>query len=326
MSFIKKFIPKRIKQFLSLTLQFIHDFRMYYKHSSVFKMDTYGKIESEITLRYHSIEKGFLHNPIRPRFAKKRVEDLIALIKQVEIDKNFNRIQIQSALLNLCNYYEYHLKGNIDISDYFLRDDYDLFKRLLTFENKPIKYHSKDSFFKNNKSDFKNFSISRASVRSFTGEKTKIEIIKKVVDLANHAPSVCNRQSINVHLVENKLLIDKILEIQGGLKGYSDDLSQLIVVTSDRNYFYSVGERHQLYIDGGIYIMNFLYALHFYGVGACPAHWGMPYQADEKVLKLLNLKEGEQIISLVAIGVTTENFSTTLSLRKASDENLFIHS
>jgi nitroreductase len=130
---------------------------------------------------------------------------------------------------------------------------------------------------------------------------------------------------VNVHLIENKILIDTILELQGGLKGYSANLSQLIVLTSDRNFFYSAGERYQLYIDGGIYLMNLLYALHFYGIVACPAHWGMPYQADIKMTDLLNLKNSEQIISLIAIGVPTNEFNTTLSLRKSSNENLFIH-
>lgn len=301
------------------------DFKKYKKHSSVFGTNSFGKIESEITLRYHSIEKGFLHDSIRPRFAQKRVEELIVLLKKIELDKNNHRVQIQSAIINLCKYYEYHLGLEIDISDYFKKEDYDLFICHLISEEKPIINHTKESYFQFKDSAFNKFSISRSSVRKFTGDKISQQILHNVIDLANHAPSVCNRQPVNIHIVENKTLIDKILEIQGGLKGYSDELSQLIVVTSDRNYFYSVGERHQLYIDGGIYLMNLLYALHFYGIGACPAHWGMPYQADYKAMKLLKLKESEQIISLIAIGVPTDNFPSTLSLRKTSEENLFIH-
>ena len=325
MSYIKKLIPSKIKQFLSLFLQFVHDFRMYYKHSSVFTQNTYEKIESEITLRYHSIEKGFLHNPIRPRFAKKRVEDLIKLIKQIDLNKYCYNIQIQSALLNMCKYYEFHTEKSIDISDYYLKSDYESYKTLLVYKTNPIKHHSLDSFFQFKNSNFRDFSISRASVRSFTGEKINVDDLHKVIELTNQAPSVCNRQPVNVHLIENKILIDTILELQGGLKGYSANLSQLIVLTSDRNFFYSAGERYQLYIDGGIYLMNLLYALHFYGIVACPAHWGMPYQADIKMTDLLNLKNSEQIISLIAIGVPTNEFNTTLSLRKSSNENLFIH-
>lgn len=314
-----------LKKRIALKSCYSDDYRLYKKHSSVFKKDTYNKIESEITLRYHSIEKGFLHNNIRHRFAKARVEELVKLLRELDLGAQSNRAQVQSALLNLCNYYEYHLKENVDISDYFQKDEYNRFKRLILKDYSPIKHHTIESFFQNKDSDFLNFSISRASIRNFTGQKITTETIQKVVSLANHAPSVCNRQPVNVHLVENKLLIEAILRIQGGLKGYSDNLSQLILITSDRNYFYSVGERHQLYIDGGIYLMNLLYALHFHGIGACPAHWGMPREADNKVMKLICLKESEQIISIVAIGVPSQEFSTTLSLRKSYEENLFTH-
>jgi nitroreductase len=322
---IKVIIGNKIYNIIILQRNYLNDYIQFKRHSSIFKLDTFNKNESEITLRYHSIEKGFLHKPPRPRFAKKRVEDLIILLKEIELDKNCNRVQIQSALLSLCKYYDYHSKISVDISDYFVKEDYDIYKHLLILEVEPIKSYTKELYFQYKNSDFKIFSTSRASVRNFTGEKIDIHLLHKVINLANHAPSVCNRQPVNVHLVENKSLIDKILEIQGGLKGYSANLSQLIVLTSDRNFFYSVGERYQLYIDGGIYLMNLLYALHFYGIGACPAHWGMPYQADIKMTDLLNLKNSEQIISLIAVGVPTNEFNTTLSLRKSSDENLFIH-
>lgn len=323
--FVKKLIPLKIKQQISMLFQFLHDFNMYRKHSSVIANDTLGKNESEITLRYHSIEKGFLHNPIRPRFAKEKVSDLISLLRNNEFMKNSKRVHIQSAFISLCKYYEYHSTEKIDISDYFLKEDYNYFKQLLILNDQPIKNQTREKFFQNKNTNFCDFSVSRASIRNFTGEKICNELLAKVIELANHAPSVCNRQPVNVHLIENKILIDKILEIQDGLKGYSAKLSQLFIVTSDRNYFYSIGERHQLYTDGGIYVMNLLYSLHFYGIGACPAHWGMPYQADVKVSKLLKLKDSEQIISLVAIGVPTNEFSTTLSLRRSSNENLIIH-
>lgn len=321
----KRIISKRTYNTIILQQNYLNDYLLFKRHSSIFKLDTYNKIESEIILRYHSIEKGFLHYSIRPRFAKRRVEDLIILLKKIELNKYLHKINIQAALLNLCKYYEYHFSEGVNISDYFQKADYDLFKQLVFLKVAPIKKHTKESFFQFGKSDFNSFSTSRASVRNFTGEKITIENIQNVIDLANHAPSVCNRQPVNVHLVQNKDLIDKILEIQGGLKGFSANLSQLIIITCDRNYFYSVGERHQLYIDGGIYVMNLLYALHYFDIGACPAHWGMPYQADEKMTKILKLKVSEQIISLIAIGVPENKFSTTLSLRRASAENLFIH-
>lgn len=322
LNLLKKIIPIQFKLYLLLLREYYHDFIMYKKHSSVFKKDTYKKIESEITLRYHSIEKGFLHNPLRPRFAKQRVEQLLDYLKYKEVADHINDIQIQSAILNLCTYYEFHEEQSVDISDYFSREVYIQLKTQLNNNYQPIKYHKSNNYFSDIYSDFKQFSFSRCSVRNFTGEKIPIETINKVVDLANNAPTVCNRQGVSVNLIDNKNKIDEILKIQGGLKGYSDELSQLIVITSNRNYFYSIGERYQLYIDGGIYLMNLLYALHCYEIAACPAHWGMPTSADIKVQNIIGLDESEKIICLIAIGKPVEEFKTTLSLRRSHDENL----
>src|SRR5690606_29801797 len=133
---------------------------------------------------------------------------------------------------------------------------------------------------------------------------------------------VCNRQGVSVIVVEDKIKIDKVLNIQGGLRSFYENLSQLIVLTSNRNYSYSIGERYQLFIDGGIYLMNLLYALHYYEIAACPAHWGMTNEADTQVQKIIELDESEKIICLVAIGKPTGEFKTTLSLRRPFNENL----
>jgi len=97
-----------------------------------------------------------------------------------------------------------------------------------------------------------------------------------------------------------------------------------LIVVSDRSSFFSIGERNQLYIDGGIFLMNLLYALHFYKIAACPAHWGMNSDKDFELNKLLSLPDSEKVISLVSIGVPPNNFKTCLSLRRSSDEILKI--
>ncbi len=115
-----------------------------------------------------------------------------------------------------------------------------------------------------------------------------------------------------------------MLSIQGGLTGYSSEIAQLLIVVADRNYFYSVGERNQLYVDGGIFLMNLLYALHFYKIGACPAHWGHNYEKDKQIQKEIGLSDSEKVISIVPIGIPKEEFNTTLSLRRSNDEILKI--
>jgi len=315
---------KYFRNTMKLKANYKSDYYLYKKHSSTFLIDTFEKKESEITRYYHSIEKGFLHEPIRHKFAKEKVVKLIDCLQDEIILNNINRIHIQAAIANLINYYEAHINSKIDISEFFPKEKYLFFKDKLNTAIESTKNHSKESFFRNTTSNFKNFANSRSSVRSFTGELIPIEKIQQVINLANSAPSVCNRQSTKIYLVENKILIDKIFNIQGGLKGYTEKLSQIIILTSDRSYFHTIGERNQLYVDGGIYTMNLLYALHYYKIGACPAHWAMPVTADRYIRELLNIPENIQIISLIAIGIPQKTFKTTTSLRRSYEENLLI--
>jgi len=309
-------------QLISLVKNIYQDAALYYKHSMVFKDDTYNKTESRIILHYHSIEKGFLHENFRYKFGKWRIVELIELLKYSHIVEKNKKTQIAAAYLAMVKYYEIHQLNSVDISEFYLQDDFHLFKSLVTLDIGTIKENKRNDFFKNNKNDFYDFSKSRSSVRNFTKQHIPFEMIDKVIEIAKTAPSVCNRQPNKVYYVENKGIIENIFEIQGGLTGYSDDVSQLLVLVSDRNYFYSVGERNQLYIDGGLFLMNLLYGLHYYKIGACPAHWGLNFEHDKKIQKLLNLKDSEKVICLIPIGIPKESFYTTLSLRRANNEIL----
>lgn len=319
----RKIVAFNRKRFLKRN--FLTDYKLYKKDSTLFEVDTYDKIACEITLDYHSIEKGFLHNPIRYRFAKQRVENLIRRLLSIDIHTHKGEVHIQSALINLCAYYELHSEANVNIADYFSKENYLLFKKYLILSDlRPVKSFNKVDYFSNMHSDFKTMSIKRNSIRSFTGEKIDDEILEKVVSLANYAPSVCNRQAVSVYIVENKKMVEKILEIQGGLAGYSDALKQVMIITVNRSFFYSVGERYQPYIDGGLYTMNLLYSLNYYEIAACPIHWAKTVDEDDFVQKIIGSKKSEKIVCMIAIGMPTDKFETTLSLKRPAKENLHI--
>lgn len=333
-SFKKTIGPKLYNKFISvvinllgiktLTLNTFEDAKLFYKHSMVFKQNTYNKIESKIVLHYHAIEKGFLHKNFRYRFGEDRVRDLIKLLSLDIIKQNCKKSQVASAYLAICKYYEKHESENVDISDFYKLEDYKLFKKMVTLNMTVIKDWESGSYFNEVHRDFKDFSRSRKSVRNFKEDKVSLDTIEKVIELAKNAPSVCNRQPTKVYYLENKDKIDRILNIQGGLTGYTKEINQLFVVVADRNYFYSIGERNQLYIDGGLFIMNLLYALHYYKVAACPAHWGHPIEKDKEILEVIPLLESEKVLCIIPIGFPADSFKTTLSLRRENDEILKI--
>lgn len=322
---LKKFIPIKFKLIANLIVNYIGDFRKYWKFSTVSGLNSIANKECQLILNYHSIEKGLLFYPIKLKFGKEKILNMHYYLNDLEIKSNIQKSQIFIAYNVAIEYYEFHQEKRIDISDYYTEIQYQNYKNLvkdvgIVYKSGKVSCSKKD-FYKDS-NDFYDFSFSRKSIRSFTGEMIDYNTINQVVHLANNAPSVCNRQASKVYLVENKELVEFCLELQGGLTGYTEKINQILILTSNREYFYSVGERNQLYIDGGIYLMNLLYSLHYYKIACCPANWGKSIDMDNKIREKIKIKESEQIICIVAIGIATENFNVTLSYRRHPDEVL----
>ena len=319
---IKLFGLKFISKVISLKLlvqNFYDDLILYKKHSIIYKIDNFNKLECQIILDYHSLEKGFLHQDFKLKYGRERVIRLISNLKK-ELLKQKNSSQIEVAYSVLVDYYEIHLKANCIIDDYFTKEDYLFFKSKIDEHQIGFKSFSKEEFYSFSSADFYKFAHSRKSVRSFTGALIDISLIEKAVSLSLTSPSVCNRQGVKVYYVDEKKKIDELLEIQAGFTSFSKNVNQLLFLTVDRNYFYTIGERNQMYIDGGIFLMNLLYALHYYKIGNCPANWGKMTFEDRKANQILHLPESEKIICFIPIGVPKDSFRVTLSKRRNLEE------
>lgn len=301
------------------------DFDLFVRDSTVFHKDNYNKIETHIILHYHSLEKGFLHQPIRPKFGKAKVKELLDYLKNNYVIPKLNNSQIQAALLVLLKYYEYHQNNSINIEDYYRESDYQTIKEKYTLsKTKPIINKTKKEVFSFTGSDFKDFSKSRHSIRNYSGKIISNETISECIDIAKTAPSVCNRQGIKVYLVNDQTKVNELVKLQGGLAGFEKNINQLLIVTGNRNYYYAIGERHQLFVDGGLFIMNLLYALHYKKVAACPAHWCYEEKYDEQVRPLINMSSSEKIVTFITIGEAIDDVNVTLSLRRDTNEVLNI--
>ena len=308
----------------TLYLNYFKDFKLFYIHSNAFKIDSLEKIEATIILDYHSIEKGLLFKNMKPGFAEYRIKNLHQNLSKDVVNSNINLSQINVAFQIMCEYYELHQKINFDISDYFTLEQYEFYKDSLkqSYSNifKGAIEYQKEDFYQYNLQNFEIFSPSRKSIRNFTGEIIDISIIKKAVKLSLNAPSVCIRQSSKVYLLDKKQLIDEVLAIQGGMSGFTKNIHQLLILTTNRNYFYSIGERNQMFIDGGLFLMNLLYSLHYYKIANCPANWGKTIKEEKMLQQYIKIPESEKIICMIPIGVAEDSFRVPLSRRREVNE------
>lgn len=210
---------KNPKKAVDMFRNYVADFRLYKRYSIVFRIENFKNKEADLILNYHSLEKGMLFNNMKSGYGKDKVLNLHKILNDIDVVQNVNRSQVKVGFQVMCKYYENHLEQNFDISDFYTNEQYEYYKRILSGDYDTqfsgIYNWSRELFYKDVESNFELFANSRKSVRDFTGEIISIELIEKVIKLANTSPSVCNRQASNVYIIQSKSLIDKVLEIQG---------------------------------------------------------------------------------------------------------------
>jgi len=162
------------------------------------------------------------------------------------------------------------------------------------------------------------FIRSRRSIRSFTPEVISREEIELVVDAAIKTPSVCNRQAWKVVAITNRDLVQKALALQNGNRGFSESIHNLFVIEVELGYFLSITERNQPWIEGGLFSMTLMLALHARGLGSCPLNWCAEESNDLQLRKLLNIPEGRVVIMMIAFGRPTEELACPASARKTA--------
>jgi nitroreductase len=170
--------------------------------------------------------------------------------------------------------------------------------------------------------DFEGFLKSRHSIRHFSTEPVDPQLIAQAVAMAQTSPSVCNRQSSRVHVLTEHEHKKQALSFQNGNRGFGDTASHVLIVTSDMRDFVNVGERFQGWIDGGMFSMTLLLALHSLGLGACSLNWSAPARRDREMRHALGIPDNELVIMMIAVGNFPEELSVALSARRPLDEIL----
>lgn len=288
----------------------------YLKHSRTLGNDNPDKMIGAIIIQYHVIEKGLTMPKSRLGFGKERLISLCQICCTYIERYGQNDEQLKHAVGVVFEYEEYHQSNNFNLDEEVKTSIKQLKSILIEKIDKAYQIQTtKDEYFKHVNSPFYEFSNSRASVRNYTVDEIPIEKIKGALELACNTPSACNRQSSRTYLFTDRELIAKLLEAQGGNKGFGHLTNKLIVITGELGVFSSTNERHQVYTDGGLYAMNLLYALHSNEIAACILNCSFDYKKEEEIKKDFNIKESEVLIAMIACGVAPGEFKIAASLR-----------
>ncbi len=303
---------------------YISDYRSYMRYSYHYNdlgVDNDNLVA--VIMKYaHSVEKGFSMPEIRPGYGEAVIHELISqLEKYTKSGFDQSSVAFRKAQSVLDEYIRYHDGIEYDLGE--------LKKRILPWTKMAgtiggfIELSEKEIFDKA-KGDFESCAFSRCSIRSYSPEPVPDEWIRDAVRIASKTPSACNRQCWHTYIVRAPELKEKVLALQNGNRGFGDRADFIAIITADMRSFTGAGERYGTYIDGGLYAMSFMYALHYKGIGACPLNWMVGPSTDRKLKKLLNLNDSENVIMMISAGQVPEKVRVAKSVRKEVDEQLTV--
>jgi nitroreductase len=248
-------------------------------------------LEAQITKDYHRVEKGLaLHAPKRPFGAG--VKERLTSLLSVTTDEPYAS-QARRAVDALD---QWNLHGEIDESISPLADT----------QYEPLKAGVLSNFFN-----------SRRSVRNFDPRKSITEsTLRQAAQLASATPSVCNRQAARVHFYTGSDDVQRILRHQNGNTGFRSFIPAVAVVTVRRGMFLGPSERNQRWIDGGLFAMTLVWALHGLGLSTCMLNWSMNNAQSDALRQTAQIESSEDVIVLIAIGYSRNGHRIARSIRR----------
>lgn len=168
------------------------------------------------------------------------------------------------------------------------------------------------------------FFNSRYTVRDFSSRPVERDIILHALSLANKTPSACNRQAWHVYHLDQRNLIDFALRHQSGNRGFGHEVPSLLIVASDVRAFEPPCELNQQLIDGGMYAMSIVMALHSLGVGSCCLNWSKGMVGDVIFRKHVPIDPCHTVIMMLAVGYPNEELRVCSSVRSPI-QSLYTH-
>lgn len=273
------------------------------------------RMHTELFIRMHALEKGMSIGNARYGFGKPKALSLIADLQHY-IDLGGDHRFAEESCSVLTRYIEYNEQGGTDMTDVAgpLKDLMDA-NSLHDSGQGGIYWLQKDENRRQAGMPFDVFSQSRFSVRDFGTEPINKEDIAKALKLCERTPTACNRQSQRVHVFLDREKAQKLLSMQRGCNGFYPDMQGVILVSTDLGS-YSFQEINQMYVDGGLYAMNLMYALHFYDIANIPLTMAHKAMVIKQIKREMNLPKNEQPVLLIGIGSYKKQWKVAQSNRK----------
>jgi nitroreductase len=142
----------------------------------------------------------------------------------------------------------------------------------------------------------------RRSVRWFSKASVDRQMVDRAVAIALESPTACNRSPYRFEIFDRPGDVQQVADLAMGTRGYSHQITGLVVVVGLLNAFFDERDRHLIYIDSSLAAMSFVLGLESQGIASCIINWPDIPERELKMRRLLGLSSSERVVMLIAYG------------------------
>ena len=291
------------------------------------KISKKNHLEYFILIEAHRIEKGLsLPNP-KPFFGRELFKNLSSMIYSLQKISSIDIMEVKKAYNALNSYLDMHKEitdKNNKEQNLFLNSLHDL-NQFIKDNTNFIEPSSALKITNQNllsELDFRKKLINRSSNRRFSKNIIKEDVIKRIIEVAQKAPSQCNRQTSRAYLIQNKEKINNILSIQGGTAGYKEYINNLFIVSGDLGGWQGPQQRNQVYVDGALFSMMLMLGIQSEKLVSCSLNLAIKNSDEKKIKIIASIPKSERLIMLIAFGEAenpTKNIVASSPRRKLNE-------
>ncbi|WP_276962582.1 nitroreductase family protein [Bacteroides graminisolvens] len=302
--------------FIRIWLQLARKAKIDAKYISASNRDKdWHKMQSDLAIRVHAIEKGMSIGSVKVGFGKPKVLDIIKSLQHYLLiggSKEFAE-ECYSVLIKYVDFNKSFGAEMQTVENKLV--DFAMNNHLTDQNQGGIYLKAKEDVISKVDKSFVEFSQMRFSVRDFGKNKVHREQIEAALKICERTPSACNRQPWSIYVYETPELKNKMFSNQGGCNGFYEDMQYAILICGDqRNY--NLYELYQAYVDGGLYGMNLMYALYSQGLATIPLTMGLKLGDTFKIKKAMGIPDYDIPVLLIGVGSYKDEYKVAASVRK----------
>lgn len=315
---------QKVGKFAGFATEFLQDMKAYIRYCGVSPFqDAQKRRFYKLLIECHALEKGLSLRDPRPLFGQAKLDYVMAELDRY--DAKISPLPAEMILGTLASYAQTHRARGVDdpLLDRLEAYVADRRARLGVTPHGGLRHFDR-AYADVTRLTPAEFLASRFSSRTFADETLDPEEVARIVALAQMAPSQCNRQASHAWFYQAPDKIAALLALQGGSSGFAEDVRNLFVITSDLAAWGGPQQRNQLYVDGALFSMSLIYAMHAHGVATCPLNLAVANGREREIRAVGGIPVDQRVIMMIAVGkpLNTTAVAAACSPRRMTSEIL----